>query len=177
MQNSTSLPLPADPKSLPALLHSQRKVRFQDCDPFGHLNNSAYLDYIVNAREDHVAEFYELDIYAWSQSRGSGWVFGKHEIVYRKPALFNEIITLTSRLIGFGEKFLRIEASILDQKRTHLKALMWSDLVYIDMKTTRPTPHQEELMNLFAGVVRPIGENRIEQRAKTIENELLTVTA
>ncbi len=29
---------------------TQIVIRFQDCDPFGHLNNARYIDYFVNAR-------------------------------------------------------------------------------------------------------------------------------
>lgn len=35
---------------------STAKIRFIDCDPIGHLNNSKYLDYMLNAREDHVED-------------------------------------------------------------------------------------------------------------------------
>ncbi len=38
-------------------------IRFQDCDPFGHLNNARYIDYFINAREGHLVEYYNLDIY------------------------------------------------------------------------------------------------------------------
>ena len=34
------------------------KVRFSDCDPIGHLNNVKYIEYMLNAREDHVESFY-----------------------------------------------------------------------------------------------------------------------
>lgn len=34
------------------LLESKAKVRFHDCDPFNHLNNSRYIDYMVTARGD-----------------------------------------------------------------------------------------------------------------------------
>ena len=37
---------------------SKAKIRFIDCDPIGHLNNSKYLDYMLNAREDHVEDYY-----------------------------------------------------------------------------------------------------------------------
>jgi acyl-CoA thioester hydrolase len=33
-------------------------VRFNDCDPLGHLNNSKYIDYFLNAREDHLKEHF-----------------------------------------------------------------------------------------------------------------------
>ncbi|HKP96885.1 MAG TPA: thioesterase family protein [Fibrobacteria bacterium] len=38
-------------------------VRFQDCDPFGHLNNARYIDYFTNAREDQLIRYYDFDIY------------------------------------------------------------------------------------------------------------------
>lgn len=34
------------------------KIRFADCDPIGHLNNVKYLEYMLNAREDHVEQNY-----------------------------------------------------------------------------------------------------------------------
>ncbi len=34
------------------VLGSKTKIRFQDCDPFNHLNNAAYINYLINARED-----------------------------------------------------------------------------------------------------------------------------
>ena len=40
---------------------SRDKIRFTDCDMFGHLNNSRYLDYLINAREDHLKDFYNFD--------------------------------------------------------------------------------------------------------------------
>ena len=44
--------------SLPKQLESTTKIRFQDCDPFRHLNNARYTDYFMNAREDQLAQFY-----------------------------------------------------------------------------------------------------------------------
>ena len=41
-------------KQLEKTIESKVKIRFPDCDPFNHLNNSKYIDYIINAREDHL---------------------------------------------------------------------------------------------------------------------------
>ena len=38
----------------PGILSSTAIIRFQDCDPYSHLNNGRYLDYFMNAREDQV---------------------------------------------------------------------------------------------------------------------------
>lgn len=45
-------------KDPPKELESIAVARFQDCDPFSHLNNARYIDYFLNAREDQLALFY-----------------------------------------------------------------------------------------------------------------------
>jgi acyl-CoA thioesterase FadM len=37
-------------------------VRFSDCDPMGHLNNARYIDYMLNAREDHLKQAYQINL-------------------------------------------------------------------------------------------------------------------
>jgi acyl-CoA thioesterase FadM len=37
-------------------------IRFGDCDLFGHLNNARYLDYFINAREEHLKERYQVQL-------------------------------------------------------------------------------------------------------------------
>lgn len=48
---------------------SRVKVRFPDCDPFNHLNNSRYLDYIMTARGDQLIEHYGFDIYRLAREK------------------------------------------------------------------------------------------------------------
>jgi acyl-CoA thioester hydrolase len=55
-------------------LQSKMKIRFHDCDPFHHLNNSRYIDYIVTARGDQLLENYGFDIYELARKEGIGWV-------------------------------------------------------------------------------------------------------
>ena len=49
-------------KKLPNTLQSTVKIRFQDCDPFNHLNNAAYLNYFVKK-----FNFFEKcqNVYVW----------------------------------------------------------------------------------------------------------------
>ena len=60
------------------ILESKTKVRFQDCDPFNHLNNAKYIDYLINAREDQLIEKFDLDIYKIAFTEGVGWVTGSN---------------------------------------------------------------------------------------------------
>jgi YbgC/YbaW family acyl-CoA thioester hydrolase len=96
-------------------------IRFNDCDPLGHLNNSRYLDYFLNAREDHLRESYGVDLREWAQ-RGDAFVVHSHEIRYLRPALYNESVMIQSSLIGVGDSWLLVELLMYDQER-QLKAL------------------------------------------------------
>ena len=51
--------------------NSNYKIRFNDCDMFGHLNNSRYLDYLINAREDHLKDYYSFDFTEYYKLTGT----------------------------------------------------------------------------------------------------------
>ncbi len=69
---------------------STAEIRFQDCDPFGHLNNARYIDYFMNARTDQIAEYYGLQLLQEGQSKS--WVVTKSQIVYFVPAKLMETV-------------------------------------------------------------------------------------
>ena len=82
------------------------RVRFNHCDPFGHLNNSAYIDYMINAREDHLRQFHQLDLDDYYK-QGIGWVVSNHEIQYVRPANYNETVCIQSDLIEAADNSVR----------------------------------------------------------------------
>ena len=61
---------------------SKTKIRFIDCDPIGHLNNSKYLDYMLNAREDHVEEHYGYSYEEYTKETCCTWIAIQNEIAY-----------------------------------------------------------------------------------------------
>lgn len=147
---------------------SKVRVRFQDCDPFNHLNNSKYLDYFINAREDHLLEHYGLDIFTHVQQHGKAWVVGSNQVMYVRPALVMEEVLIDSRLIEFGTKNLTVEMTMWDAGRAQLKAILWVKFLYVDFKTNRATEHPEDLMAFFGNVLIPVEEQVFEERCKGI---------
>src|SRR6188768_1364421 len=91
----------------PEVLRSTAIIRFQDCDPYAHLNNGRYLDYFMNAREDQLVKEYDFNIYEYSRTTGLGWVVTQNQISYLRPALLMEEVTVESQLIEIKGKFLR----------------------------------------------------------------------
>lgn len=146
------------------ILQSTYQVRFQDSDPFRHLNNARYLDYFVNAREDQFEAGFGIKTGEMAFKEHIGWVVTSNLVSYLVPATVNEDILIESQVLDFGNKHLLIEMTMWDLKKTHLKALNWVNLVHVDIKTGRPTNHTEKLTSIFDSVLLPIETTDFNQR-------------
>lgn len=125
-------------------------IRFQDCDPFGHLNNARYVDYFMNARTDQIAEHYGLQLLQEDQSKS--WVVTKSQIAFFAPAKMMERVRIRTRLIHATERNLVVEGLMLDDNASQLKAVLWMQFTYVDLSTGRPSRHADELMQLLLSV-------------------------
>ena len=150
---------------------SKSLVRFPDCDPFNHLNNARYIDYFINAREDHIMSNLKLNIYQYAAEKGLGWVVSKNQVVYLKPAFLMETVVIDSTLLQLGEKDVLVEMKMWNEKKDRLKSVLWSQFVHINMKTQKPELHSQELAEMFRPYENPLPspvsfEERIEQLRK-----------
>lgn len=129
-------------------------VRFGDCDPFRHLNNARYIDYFLNAREDHLRDHYQMDL-ADFYSKGRGWVVMQHEIIYLRPASFNETICIRSGLLNAGNEHLLVEMLMLDANQKQLKALLHTRFVPVSLTSGKKEPHTAEFMEFISDKTLP----------------------
>lgn len=149
---------------LPKVLESQVIVRFQDCDPYQHLNNSKYLDYMLNAREDQIALHYGLDIFKMAKEKKIAWVVGQHQITYLRPAFFMETVTVQSQLIGIADRSVQVEMRMYNEDKTVLYSVLWSTFVHVNLVTQSAEKHSQELMELFHQVHFPVIEESFDGR-------------
>ena len=126
---------------------SSMVVCFQDCDPFGHLDNARHLNYFINTREDHLAKYYGLDIYKRQQQTHKNWVIASHRIAYLSPVMFREEVLIQTCLITYTENSLWMEGTMLSKDESHLKAILWIQFRYFSFKTGKATDHSPELMD------------------------------
>lgn len=148
---------------------STLKIRFPDCDPFNHLNNSRYIDYMINAREDQLLSYYDFDLYKLAMEKGIGWVVVQNQIAYATPATLMETVTIQTRLISSEEKSLLFEAAMWNEDKTILKAVLWSKLVHFNLKTKKSELHSRDLMDLFKQLEHPLpGALSFEERVKNL---------
>jgi len=126
-------------------------IRFSDCDLFGHLNNARYLDYFLNAREDHLKAEYKMDLTTYYQ-KGIGWVVGSHEINYLKPAKYNEKVSIQSSLIKANDHYLLVELKMTNVEQTEIKAIMWTRFIPVNVKTGKRESHPSDFMEFAKSI-------------------------
>lgn len=153
------------------ILESRAVVRFQDCDPFNHLNNAAYLNYLVNAREDQLVDHYGINIYDVKSLGGKSWVVSSNQIAYIRPAQLMEELVMQSQLIGFNDTETHVELRMYNADKSQLKAVMWGRYVHVDLVQQKRAPHSEELMTLFAQALLEVDQESFEQRSAQLRLE------
>ena len=131
--------------------HSFYTVRFTDCDLFGHLNNGRYIDYLLNAREDHLKTEYRLDLTDF-YNQGVSWLVAAHEISYIRPAAYNERVSVMSALIKLEPGSLLVEMLMMDEKHTHIKSLMWTRFIQVNVKTGKRENQSDTFMDFAKSI-------------------------
>lgn len=160
-------------KRLAKIIESKTRIQYQDCDPFNHLNNSKYIDYIVAARTEQLLVNYGFNSAEIARKEGIGWVAAQTQLSYFSPASWMEIVIIESKLIQFSEYSLLIEGFMWDEHKTKLKCVMWTKLVHFNIKTQRSHKHSEELMKLFAEIHYPLENNfTFEERVKSFKQSI-----
>ena len=150
---------------------SKTIIRFPDCDPFNHLNNARYIDYFINAREDHIMANLNFNIYQYAAQNGLGWVVSKNQIAYLKPAFLMETVVIDSTLLRAGEKEVFVEMKMWNERKDKLKSVLWSNFVHINMKTQRPENHSKELMEMFRSFENPLSSQKsFDERVDELRN-------
>lgn len=132
---------------------STHRIRFDDCDPFGHLNNISYQRYFLRAREDHALSFYNFDIFKHTATHQKGWLVSSFQIRYLAPAFLNESVLIESSLVQYDAVSLWVEAVMYDNNKGKVKSLAWMKFTYVDIKTGRKTQHDEAFSALMEEIL------------------------
>ena len=74
------------------------------------------------------------------------WVVYNHHIAYLKSAMVGEWVRIVTRLIWYNHDTVVLEYMMTDDKKSHLKTLMWTTMKYVGLKTGRTTEHTEPIL-------------------------------
>lgn len=156
---------------LPKTLSSKAKIRFQDCDPFNHLNNGSYTNYFMNHREDELIKKYNIDVYKMASKLGKSWVSSSNQIAYIKPAFLMETVLIESQLIKHSNSELLVEMCMYNEDKSHLKAIIWSGFVHFNLLSQKREVHSKELLNLFKAINIDLNATTFEERVLQLKSQ------
>lgn len=143
---------------------SKVKIRFIDCDPIGHLNNSKYLDYMLNAREDHVEENYGITYEEIIKKTGSTWVTIQNEIAYLKEVRYNNTVLITSKIIDINSRTSTVEILMKDINTGLIHAILWTTVIFFNLKTRKVDELPDDLKTLFSKFLVEIPQKEFKDR-------------
>ncbi len=144
-------------------------IRFPDCDPFNHLNNSRYIDYFINAREDHLYLNYQFNIYQYAQEKLLSWVVAQNQIAYLRPAMLMEKVIIQTHVLKFTQRDILVEMTMWDLQKKTLKSIIWTTFTHYNFKTMKSEIHSQELIDKFKPLEDPLErEMSFEERVKKV---------
>lgn len=126
---------------------TQRKVRFQHCDPAGIVFYPRYFELINSVVEDWFEEVVQRDFNQLHVESGTGVPTAAIDTQFHAPSRLGERLTfeLAVQAVGRSSLTLQIIAYCGDQKRLTSR----STLVYVDLNSGQPMPWTEAMRQHF----------------------------
>jgi acyl-CoA thioester hydrolase len=113
------------------------RIRYYECDAYGHLNNANYLRYMQETAFDaSAAAGYGPDRYA---ELNRIWLVYTTDIEYLRPLRFNDIVEVKTWVADFQRARSRRAYEFRLAGSDDLVARAHSDWVFLDTVTNRPT--------------------------------------
>ena len=147
------------------------RVRFSDCDPIGHLNNVKYLDYMLNAREDHVESGYGFTYEQYTRKTGCTWITIQNEIAYLKEVRYNARVIISSKTIEIGDRLSKVEILMKSEDGKTIHSVLWLSILYFNMKTRKSDVHPEDTKALFQRFLVDLDEKDFKSRVSTLRKQ------
>lgn len=133
-------------KDKPIVFHTKHRAKFQEIDPFGHLNNVHYLSYFNEHRWMGLREHLNLGM-ADASKLPFAFYTKRVEINYMRPIFGDEEFEIKSWLDSQSEFECIVKAQII--KGSSVVSDFQMQLVCVDSKTGRKQPWDQEFMRKF----------------------------
>ena len=139
------------------------EVRFRDCDPMGHVNNSVYFTYLEQTRLAHWRSLWgftprpaqarllksEKDVAA---PDSLGVIMARAECDYRRAARFGETLEVRMRVAGIGRTSFQYEYEIVDEQERTIATARTVQVMY-DYANEKPVPIPDHIRELLSAGV------------------------
>ena len=131
------------------LEHSEEwRVRTFELDANGHVNNAVYLNYAEQVAVDHAEALgYGRE---WSERHQVAWAVREHHVVYHRPAVYRDMLRLTTRVKSMGGVRAARHTTISRESDGALLAEITTQWVCLKLPEQRPTRIPADLLDRYA---------------------------
>lgn len=121
------------------------KVRYDDLDTLGHVNNKTYLSYLEESRIKYMSDVLGLN----TGSLDFDVVVGRVDIKYLAPLYINDDVYAYTRISRIGEKSYDFETWIVKQNGNGVKPSAYAlvTLVSVDQKTGKSKSNEPQMID------------------------------
>lgn len=132
---------------MPAIHHQTFRVRYYECDAYGHLNNTNYLRWMQEAAFGaSTAVGYSLEKY---DEIGHLWLVRETDIEYIAPLEYEDEIEIKTWVMDMRRSRSRRAYEFTNKQTGQPAAKASTDWVYVNAETLRPTLIPEDMQRAF----------------------------
>ena len=126
----------------------QWRVRTFELDSNGHVNNAVFLNYAEQVAAEHAEALgYGRE---WADHHQVAWAVREHHIVYHRPAVYRDLLLLTTRVQAMsGVRAVR-HTTISRESNGELLAEVTTTWVCVRRSDQRPTRIPADLLSRYA---------------------------
>ncbi|HVD34192.1 MAG TPA: thioesterase family protein [Rubrobacter sp.] len=120
------------------------RVRYAEIDAQGHVNNATYLSYFEVGRVEWLRATGHS--YREMERQGRGLVVVEALLHYRRPAFFDDELTLNTSLVELGKVSLRFDYEVLRDREVLVTG--HTRHACVDLVSGKPVRMPQELLSL-----------------------------
>ncbi|MBN1313223.1 MAG: acyl-CoA thioesterase [Anaerolineae bacterium] len=132
---------------MPAVHHETFRVRYYECDAYGHLNNINYLRWMQEAAFAASAAV-EYDFARYDEI-GHLWLVRQTDIEYLIPLAYGEEVEIKTWVMDFRRFRSRRAYEFTHVRTGQLAAKASTDWAYLNSETLRPTMIPKDMQRAF----------------------------
>lgn len=121
------------------------EVRFRDCDPYGHVNNSVYLTYLETARFAYWREVVGLP-----GPGEPGFILARAELDFRGQPGTGDLLEVRVRVDAIGRSSFTVGAEIVRPSDGLLVVEARTVMVVYDYETRKSVPMPQRIRDVLA---------------------------
>lgn len=132
-----------------SFFETEHRVRPDDIDMFGHVHNSRYFDYVLDARYQQMEQCYGMSMEKFME-RGFGWVVSKVQVEFKRALVIGDRYRVRTGIAEINSKGCRVDFQITASATGKLCSAGWFEYVMIDLKSGKSAQIPQDILSVYS---------------------------